>query len=444
LISGPNTGGKTVALKTIGLLALMTHAGLPVPAEEAEYPMFDEVLADIGDHQSLAESLSSFSAHILAVRSMLEQATGDSLVLLDELGRATDPEEGGALGVTVLETFRARGAFTLASTHLMAMKVYGASTSGVLNGSMGFDEATLEPTYVLRLGAPGKSAGLDIASRLGLDPALIETARGRMAASDRDVARFLGEMQQRLEQVEAERADLAARSQALALREQGMDQAWERKYTAKLREVEDRAADLSAQFERRAQETIEELSQKARAKIAKTRREFQEQVASLAPAPERPAAAAVLKLEEGALVRLKGIRQPATVRRILASGEIEVEAGYLKMRLPAADVEEVIPKTQTQRRSQSITFNQGPEFATSIREINLIGQRAEEACERVDKFLDTAALGQAELVRIVHGHGMGILRKAIADLLGRNPHVAKFYTARPEEGGAGATIVELK
>jgi DNA mismatch repair protein MutS2 len=196
----------------------MTHAGLPVPAEEAEYPMFDEVLADIGDHQSLAESLSSFSAHILAVRSMLEQATGDSLVLLDELGRATDPEEGGALGVTVLETFRARGAFTLASTHLMAMKVYGASTSGVLNGSMGFDEATLEPTYVLRLGAPGKSAGLDIASRLGLDPALIETARGRMAASDRDVARFLGEMQQRLEQVEAERADLAARSQALALR----------------------------------------------------------------------------------------------------------------------------------------------------------------------------------------------------------------------------------
>ena len=138
---------------------------------------------------------------------MLERATGDSLVLLDELGRATDPEEGGALGVTVLETFRARGAFTLASTHLMAMKVYGASTQGVLNGSMGFDEATLEPTYVLRLGAPGKSAGLDIASRLGLDPALIEKARGRMAASDRDVARFLGEMHQKLEQLEAERAE---------------------------------------------------------------------------------------------------------------------------------------------------------------------------------------------------------------------------------------------
>jgi DNA mismatch repair protein MutS2 len=444
LISGPNTGGKTVALKTIGLLALMTHAGLPTPAEEAEFPLFDEVLADIGDHQSLAESLSSFSSHILAVGSMLERATGDSLVLLDELGRATDPEEGGALGVTVLETFRERGAFTLASTHLMAMKIYGASTSGVLNGSMGFDESTLQPTYVLRLGAPGKSAGLDIASRLGLDPELIEKARGRMAASDRDVSRFLGEMHQKLEQLETERADLAARSQALTLREQGLEQTWERKYTAKLREVEDRAAQLSIEFERRAQETIEDLSQKARTKIAKTKREFQEQVASLAPAPAAGASAAPLKLEVGAQVRLKGIRQPATVRRILDNGEIEVEAGYLKMRVPAADIEEVIPKVPTQTRSQSITFNQGPEFATSIREINLIGQRAEEACERVDKFLDTAALGQADLVRIVHGHGMGILKKAIAELLARNPHVAKFYAARPEEGGTGATIVELK
>ena len=444
LISGPNTGGKTVALKTIGLLALMTHAGLPVPAEHAEFPLFDDVLADIGDHQSLAESLSSFSSHIVAVRSMLELATGDSLVLLDELGRATDPEEGGALGVTVLERFRARGAFTLASTHLMAMKVYGASTPGVLNGSMGFDETTLDPTYVLRLGAPGKSAGLDIASRLGLDPALIEEARGRMAASDRDVSRFLGEMHQKLEQLETERAEITARSQAVALREQGLEQTWERKYTAKLREVEDRAAQLSIEFERRAQETIEDLSQKARTKIAKTRREFQEQVASLAPAPAPGAATAPLKLEPGAQVRLKGIRQPATIRKVLESGEVEVEAGYLKMRVPPTDIEEVISKVPTQARSSSITFNQGPEFATSIREINLIGQRAEEACERVDKFLDTAALGQADLVRIVHGHGMGILRKAIADLLARNPHVAKFYAARPEEGGTGATIVELK
>jgi DNA mismatch repair protein MutS2 len=444
LISGPNTGGKTVALKTIGLLALMTHAGLPTPAEEAEFPLFDEALADIGDHQSLAESLSSFSSHIVAVRSMLERATGHSLVLLDELGRATDPEEGGALGVTVLETFRARGAFTLASTHLMAMKVYGGSTSGVLNGSMGFDEATLQPTYVLRLGAPGKSAGLDIASRLGLDPKLIDTARGRLAASDRDVARFLGELHQRLEQLETERAEIAARSQAVVVREQGLELAWERKYAAKIREVEERAQELSAQFERRAQETIEDLSQKARTRIAKTQREFRENVASLAPAAAPGAVAAPLKLEEGAQVRLKGIRQPATIRKVLESGEIEVDAGYLKMRVSAAEVEEVLPKAQAPKRSPSFGFNQGPEFAISVREINLIGRRAEDACDSVDKFLDTAAVAQAERVRIVHGHGMGILRKAIAELLARNPHVAKFYAARPEEGGTGATIVELK
>jgi DNA mismatch repair protein MutS2 len=263
-----------------------------------------------------------------------------------------------------------------------------------------------------------------------------------MAASDRDVSRFLGEMHQKLEQLETERVELAARSQAVAVREQGLEQTWERKYTAKLREVENRAAQLSIEFERRAQETIEDLSQKARTKIAKTKREFQEQVASLAPAQQLTATP--LKIEAGAQVRLKGIRQPATVRRILESGEIEVEAGYLKMRVTATDVEEVIPKLPTQTRNTSITFHQGPEFATSVREINLIGQRAEEACERVDKFLDTAALGQAELVRIVHGHGMGILRKAIAELLTRNPHVAKFYAARPEEGGTGATIVELK
>ncbi len=161
---------------------------------------------------------------------MLERATGGALVLLDELGRATDPEEGGALGVTVLETFRARGAFTLASTHLMAMKVYGASTSGVLNGSMGFDEATLQPTYVLRLGAPGKSAGLDIASRLGLDPGTDQKTRaGRIPRQDRDVARFLGETHQKLEQLETERAELAVRSEALVQREQGLEQTWERK-----------------------------------------------------------------------------------------------------------------------------------------------------------------------------------------------------------------------
>jgi DNA mismatch repair protein MutS2 len=444
LISGPNTGGKTVALKTVGLLALMTHAGLPVPAEEAEFPLFDQVLADIGDHQSLQESLSSFSSHVLALGSMLEHATVDSLVLLDELGRATDPEEGGALGVTILEVFRERGSFTLASTHLMAMKVYGASTGGVVNGSMGFDDDTLQPTYVLRLGAPGKSAGLDIASRLGLDPSLIAAARARMTNTERDVSRFLAEMNQRLQQLETDRAAMEERTKALELRERSLEQTFERKYSIKLREVEERAAELAAQFERRAQETIEDLSQKARARIAKTQREYREEVASLAPPPTSGSVPLRLKLEAGARVRLKGIRQPATVRRLLSDGGLEVEAGFLRMRVPESEVEEILPATGEAARVKNIQFNQGPTYETSYREINLIGRRAEEACDRVDKFLDTAALAQVDRVRIIHGHGMGILKKAIAGLLQHNPHVAKFYVAPPEEGGAGATIVELK
>ncbi len=452
LISGPNTGGKTVALKTVGLLALMTHAALPVPADDAEFPLFDQVLADIGDHQSLAESLSSFSSHIVAVAGMLEQATADSLVLMDELGRATDPEEGGALGVTILEAFRTRGTFTVASTHLMAMKVYGASTAGVLNGSMGFDDATLEPTYVLRLGAPGKSAGLDIASRLGLDARLIEEARARMGTSERDAARFLAELNAQLEAVAEERARVGAKETELAEREGSLEKTWERRYAAKIREVEDRAAALGAQFEQRAQETIEDLSQKARAKIARTRREFREQVEAIVPPPAAaPAGAAKqveaaprLRLEEGARVRLKGIRQPATVRRLLSNGGVEVDAGFLKMQVPESEVEEILPRTAEAARPSGITLRQGPSFSDSYREINLVGRRAEEACDAVDKFLDTAALAQVERVRIVHGHGMGILKRAIAELLGGNPHVANFHVAGPDEGGSGSTIVELK
>ena len=443
LISGPNTGGKTVALKTAGLLALMTHAALPVPAEDAEFPLFDQVLADIGDHQSLAESLSSFSAHIMGVRRMLDEATSYSLVLLDELGRATDPEEGGALGVTVLEAFRKRGAFTMASTHLMAMKVYGASTAGVLNGSMGFNEDTLEPTYLLRLGAPGKSAGLDIASRLGLDPALIEEARGRMSTTQRDVAQFLAELNQRLAVLETDQARLQERERTLEAREAALEKSSERKYAAKLGELERKAAELAAQFEQRAQDTIEELSQKARVKIAKTRREYQESVAELAPPIKRDAPPR-LRLEVGARVRLKGIRQPATVRRILADGSVEVDAGFMKMQVPDSDVEEILPATTAAAKSSGIRVREGPTFSGSYKEINLVGQRAEEACSLVDKFLDTAALAQVDRVRIVHGHGMGILKRAIAELLAENPHVEKFYLAPPEEGGSGATIVELK
>ena len=285
LISGPNTGGKTVSMKTVGLLALMAQAGLPVPAAEAEFPLFEQVLAEIGDQQSIQESLSSFSGHIARVREMLETVTPQSLVLLDELGRATDPEEGGPLGVAILESFRAHGAFTFASTHLLALKIFGATTEGVVNASMGFDDKTLQPTYVLQLGAPGKSAGLEIASRLGLSEDLIARARQRMSTSERDIAVFLNELHQRLRRTAVEEQDLREQRQALEAREQTLGKEFEQREKAKFKELDDRLRSALAEFEAQNQELIRKVlagaeqrkaAEQAERRVAKNKREFEE------------------------------------------------------------------------------------------------------------------------------------------------------------------------
>jgi DNA mismatch repair protein MutS2 len=459
LISGPNTGGKTVALKTAGLLSLMALSGLPVPCPEAEFPLFDRVLADIGDNQSIQESLSTFSAHVGRVREMEQAVTPDSLVLLDELGRATDPEEGGALGVAILDRFRAAGAFTLASTHLLALKVYGATTAGVVNGSMGFDEKTLEPTYVLRIGAPGKSAGIEIATRVGLPGALIERARAAMSSREQDISRFLTELHQRVERVaELERA-LKEQQAALAAREQALGRKWAQKESAKLKELERRCDAVLAKFEAQAREVIEKIAEgagerkaasQALRNMAKAKRELREEIESTVlstrdDARQGELGRELLKIQEGARVRLKGIGQPARVRRVLAGDVLEVEAGLMRMKVSRDDVLEVLPAApETSRLPSNVSFLPAEQWYPATREINIIGRRAEEACGEVEKFLDSAVLATVSRIRIIHGHGMGILRRAIAELLAQSPHVAKFYTASQDEGGAGATIVELR
>jgi DNA mismatch repair protein MutS2 len=455
LISGPNTGGKTVSMKTLGLLALMAQSGLPVPAAQAEFPLFDSVLADIGDQQSIEQSLSTFSAHIAHVREMLDAVTPRSLVLLDELGRATDPEEGGALGVSILENFRSKGAFTLASTHLVALKIYGSATAGVLNASMGFDEDTLQPTYVLRVGAPGKSAGLEIARRLGIPENLIEEARARMSTHERDMERFLAELDTRLVQLGKAEIELRDERQALAAREQSLVKEWQQRESAKLKEMDQRLQLAITQFEAEGRETIDKIlssaehrkaAELAERRIAKTRREFEERAGETVRGERQSSARpAAIVIEEGARVRLKGVREPARVRRKLSGGLLEVEAGLMKMQVSTDDVEEVLPVTpEGARLPKNVSYESGPRWDVSYREINVIGQRAEEARDQVDKFLDSAAMASVDRVRIVHGHGMGILRKVIAELLAANPHVEKFYAAAPSEGGTGATVVELK
>ncbi len=454
LISGPNTGGKTVALKTVGLLALMAQSGFPVPCSEAEFPLFDEVLADIGDNQSIQESLSTFSAHIARIRDMAADLGPDSLVLLDELGRATDPEEGGALGIAVIEEFRASGAFTLSSTHLLALKIYGANTEGVQNGSMGFDDKTLEPTYHLRIGAPGKSAGLEIAERLGLPVHLIERARAAMSTTQRDLSLFLDQLHQRLEEATRLKSELERRTREIAERQKSLAAEWRRKEAARLAGIERRAEELMRRFEIRSEETLEEIRQEterrkaastARRKMARARREFRERMESEILAHGETAAVQPNRICEGARVRLRDVREPGRVLRFLRDDLIEVEAGFLKLQISVDDVVEVLPPAEEKSRlPKNVTLKAGPKAYVSTSEINVIGRRAEEAREEVDKFLDSAVLTSVDRVRIVHGHGMGILRRTIAELLEENPHVEKYYPASPAEGGTGATIAELK
>src|SRR5579883_2064082 len=459
LISGPNTGGKTVTLKTVGLLSLMAQSGLPVPAAEAEFPLFEQVLADIGDYQSIQENLSTFSAHMSNIREMALDVTPDSLVLLDELGAATDPEEGGALGVAIVEHFRGAGAFTLVSTHLMALKVYGASTEGVVNGSMGFDEQTFEPTYHLRLGLPGKSAGLEIATRLGMPEDIMNRARRSMSDRERDVTRFLAELHRRIEETQALESQLRAQVAEYERRQKELAREWEKRETAKLKELERRTDEALARFEEQAQETIGKIAQsgerrkaeqEAQRRVAKTKREMREDFQTTVLATQddaRQGRIQPLRIEEGARVRLRDIRDPARVRRVLGPGRYEVEAGFMKMQITVDDVIEVLPEAAggaAGKLPKNVTYRPAPELTPVHQEINVIGQRAEEARDAVDEFLDRAVMATASRVRIVHGHGMGVLKKTIQDLLSRHPHVAKFYQAPQQEGGAGATIVELR
>jgi DNA mismatch repair protein MutS2 len=458
LISGPNTGGKTVALKTTGLLALMAQSGLPVPATRAEFPIFEQVLADIGDYQSIQQSLSTFSAHISHIREMILEVTAGALVLLDEIGSATDPEEGGALGVAVVDHFRASGAFTLASTHLVALKIYGANTEGVLNASMGFDEVTLEPTFQLRIGLPGKSAGIEIAARLGMPEPIIRRARDSMSDRERDVSRFLSELHRRIEEAAARESRLQQMQADLAAREKELGREWEKRESAKLKELEQRCDLVLANFESQAQQTIERIAQtadrrkavdQAQRSVAKTKRELREDFETTVLETQNDARQGELgrklRIEEGARVRLKNIREPARVRRVMGEDRIEVEAGFMKMQVRVEDVLEVLPAADAGTRlPKNVSFRPAPQLTPAAQEINVIGEHAEEACERVERFLDSAVMATSSRVRIVHGHGMGVLRKAIWKLLAASPHVEKYYQAPQNEGGAGATIVELK
>ncbi|GAC1422333.1 MAG: endonuclease MutS2 [Acidobacteriaceae bacterium] len=481
IVSGPNTGGKTVTLKTVGLLALMALAGMPVPAERAVLPVFDAVYADIGDAQSIEQNLSSFSAHMVNVNRIARESDTRSLVLLDELGSATDPEEGAALAVAIAGRFLEMRAWTVITTHLTSLKVYAASRPGVLNAAVGFDPATLAPTYRLRLGVPGASAGINIAERLGLDAGIVAAARGQMTTQTADIAALLDSLHDQLAVVAAEREAIALKERELARERLRLEVEGRAEQRARTKELEAKLDSLLDDFEGQVREIVkgigdkslaqriqrDALTRKARAKREVTEEFRQTVVAHNTGADKgdpnaqphlrgaRELAARVAAVKMGDTVTVKSLGRPARVERVFepkaAAGarEFEVSAGLMKMRVAAGDISDVtVGQTATPlqeaRRRGGITVQTAYESDDVPMEINVIGKTADEAQDEVARFVDRAFLAGLPGVRIVHGTGMGILRRTLRDYLKRHPNVVEVTEPAYNQGGQGATEVRLR
>jgi len=474
IISGPNTGGKTVTLKTAGLLAMMAQAGLPIPATAASFPVFTAFLADIGDAQSIEAALSTFSAHITNLDRLAHLANDRSLVLLDELGSSTDPEEGSALAVAIASHFLTAGAWSLISTHHTSLKVYAANTPGVLNAAAGVDEVTLAPNYQLRLGVPGASAGIQTAERLGLNASIIAAARQRLGSQQVDIARFLDKLHSEVTQLEAERKATRLEQYALNQDRAKLAREGDIELRNRTRDLETKLASLLKDFEFQMRETVraiedrvsqQKLSKEAERRIQRLRREFQESfnqtvVAHRTGADQGDANAQphVLKhIAAGDQVLLKSMGKVATVQREVEKDVFEVALGTLKMRVKRDEcsapsplggdsgLEKRADPLAAARRQKNVHVTVTSANTDAMRmEINLIGRTVDEATEELEKYLDRAFLAGLPRVRVIHGHGAGILRRGVREFLKGHPHVAGVEEAPQNEGGQGATLVELR
>ena len=467
IISGPNTGGKTVSLKTLGLLSLMAQSGIPVPAEEAKLPLFTSIYADIGDAQSIERDLSSFSAHVVNLDRISREATADSLVLLDELGSATDPEEGAALAVAVASHFLAIGAWCCITTHLTSLKVYAANHPGVLNAAVGFDQLTLTPTYELRLGVPGASAGLNIAQRLGLRKEIITAARAQMTTQTADIGAFIDQLHDQLTAATVERETLQQRERELSREKARLEVEGRVEQKARTKELEAKLNSLIEDFAYQLRETVKAIDDKALAqkiardsdrRMATLRREFSEQFNSTVVAhttradKNDPAAQPHIPkgIKVGDLVKLKSLGRQARVDRIIDPKTFEVSIGPMKMRAAINDIAEVesvkvVTPLEAARKRGGITVataNDDTDYMTS--EINVIGRTADEAQTEVERFIDRAFLAGLPRIRIVHGTGMGVLRRTLREYLRSHPHVTAITEPPQNQGGQGATEVELR
>jgi DNA mismatch repair protein MutS2 len=492
IISGPNAGGKTVVLKTIGLISLMAQCGLHVPAKYASLPIFHQVLADIGDHQSIAANLSTFSAHMQNIRSIADVIKAPALVLLDEVGTGTDPDEGATLGTAIVDYFKRKGAIVLASTHYNRLKMYAYNTPGVLNASVEFDERTLQPTYRLLTDIAGASSGLEIARRLGLSSDIVDEAAKLMSSKDLDANEYLKKLKAQADEqisamaaIEEERRALADRYAKLELEFVKREQVRNAEFEGELKriveeftlesqklvnQIQDRAMRL--RLEKEQQKRVADIKRHANEQVWRQKTEAQQTISeklrpilNKAIAPTNTAKTAQAdqqaiptidsdvppvvnrEIKVGSTVKIAGMEQKAVVESIRGD-QIEVRAGFMKMKVDRSRVTPVEPEPPAQKKvpaglpkGVNVRLEENEDVP---RELNVIGMNVDDATDRTDKFLDDAYLSNLDSVRIVHGSGMGILRKALSKFLTGHPHVEKFHIAPQNEGGGGATIVELR
>jgi DNA mismatch repair protein MutS2 len=448
ILSGPNAGGKTALLKMIGLLALMAQAGLPITAAEgALLPCFGSIFADIGDEQSLEQDLSTFSAHIGQIGAILREADEGSLVLLDELGAGTDPAEGAGLGAAVLESLLRRGSMTIVTTHHTALKVFGAETPGAVNAAMEFDPRTLRPTYRVLRGLPGRSYGLDMASRSGIPADVIANARQRIGGEDRKLEGLLQQVEESAQSLANERSELAARLKALEQREQDSHQ--------ELAQAKQEARETRAQARRDAREVLAGLRQRLRElsraeSLERTAvRELAAEATSLeqrlapTPADEELVREELPALSPGDRIRIPRLNRTALVLAV-HEGQVEIEVGGKKVRMPARDLAPVEPLVrQKQAAAPGWSADLGSDESAPDR-LYLIGFRVDDGLAELDRFLDRAGMTGLSSITVIHGIGTGALKRAVTDRLRDHPLVAGMRPGEPAEGGAGVTVAELK
>jgi DNA mismatch repair protein MutS2 len=468
VISGPNTGGKTVALKTAGLAALAAQCAIPVAAQRAVLPLFDRVLVDIGDEQSIAADLSTFSAHMLNLKAILDTATPQSLVLLDEMGTGTAPEEGAALAVALLEEFLAKECIVLATTHHDRLKSYAATAPGVVNAAVEFDDVNLRPTYRLLVGVPGGSSGIAIAQRLGLAKQIIDRARELLSPESREAADLIAYLHRSREELDQMRQQLAAERQELEAERARLRTEWTSRQQKRIHELEAQFAEMQKRFEDNVARVVEAVKERelraqvektARRKMGEVRGEAREELnaavvvtisdsqTDLGHTSRATGAVNLDSLQPGARIRVRGFSKPVIVRRV-EGRNAEIEAGALRMKI---STDEIVGVEAAPAGRVSATPGPGPAPAVRVNtpasvqnEINVIGQTVEQATEQVDKFLDDAALAHLPSVRIIHGHGTGALRRGLSDFLRTHPLVAAHNSEAEERGGKAVTVVELR